>query len=748
MSRFFTSLLIVCLLVPALNSCKKGLPAEVATEYGLIDQAIAALENDYKSTKNLEKKKEIAGKLGQLYTKVKNYGKAEVYYKVATRDGATDPETHHEYAQVLKAREKYDDALEQLKIYQEAVPGSAFVAKEIELCESAIEWQKNPLETIYRVEEEKFLSNGKYHDFAPVIINGGLVFTSTRSGSDEDNENATGNDDISEWRIGQARPDLFIAEEQRGKKSSRLSRPVLLETEGMINTESAEGTAAFANKDKLMIYTSCNRPYEVDGLSRFDSNCVLMSTSRKGRTWEEPVRLPFCTDSGKVIHYGQPSLSEDGQKLFFSSNMEGGYGGHDIWMCTYVKRSKTWSDPINLGPVINTEKDEMYPHIYGEKLYFSSNGHPGLGGLDIFESEGRGNEWTVPYNLLPPMNSGADDFSIFFERDKKKTRRTGDYGYFASNRGSATGIDNIYSFKTEPLVFTVSGYVYNSETKEIIPEAKVTLQNLDDTSKVFVRTNELGYYFMQLVGETHYDLRAYKERFENPYENPTVSTSGFKVSKDFERDMYLDPFRPVFELDILYDLAQDSIRTDAGKLLDSFTNVLNEHYYTVMELSSHTDSRATDDYNRDLAQRRAKSAVNYLIDNGIESPRLKAKGYGEDNPKTIKVDDASKPMVKNKKGKYVLNYTEGNENPQEVKLTESYINRFSGNEALFEALHQLNRRTEIRILSWDYVPENAVEEDAQEYDPDAFKEEEEGLEELEELEEGEEEGGSEEEGGL
>lgn len=739
MSRFFTSLLCVCFLIPAIHSCKKGLPAEVAEEHGLMDQAIAALESDYKSTKKLEEKKEIAAKLGELYAKINNYSKADIYFKIATRDGATDPETHHQYAQVLKARERYEDALEQLREYEKAVPGSAFVAKEIELCESALEWEENPVQTIYRVEEVRGLNTGKAHDFAPVITAEGVVFTSNRSGGDND---ATGPDE-SVVRIGQARPDLFIARTQRGKKKNLLQSPVLLESEGLINTEMSEGTAAFANKGKLMIYTSCNRPYETDGLKRNDSNCVLMSTTRKGKTWGETKRLPFCTDSGMVIHYGQPSLSEDGQKLYFSSNMEGGYGGYDIWVCTYVKRSKTWSDPINLGPVINSAKDEMYPHIYGEFLYFSSNGHPGVGGLDIFESEGRGNEWTEPYNLLPPINSGADDFSIFFERDKKKTRRSGNYGYMASNRGGNTaGTDNIYAFTTEPLVFTVEGYVYDSKTKEPIGDAKVTLSNFSDTSKVFVKTNDLGYYFMQLDAGTDYDLRAYKERYENPYENPTVSTVGYRVSKSFERDMYLDPFRVEFELDILYDLDSFVIRPDAAKLLDSFALTLKEHYYTQMELSSHTDSRGSDDYNRRLAQKRAESAVNYLISKGIEKERLVPKGYGEDKPKTIRVDDNNVPMKKDENGEYVINYTEPAEGEDptgvEVVLTEKYINKFASNEDLFSALHQLNRRTEIRILSWEYEPKNAVEEEAEEYDPSVFEEEpeEEGEEETEEEEEG------------
>ncbi|MBI3141733.1 MAG: OmpA family protein [Bacteroidetes bacterium] len=695
MSKTLTSLICLCLLLPALNSCNKGLPYKVADEHGLKKQAIAALEEDYRTSKKPEIKKDLAGKLALLYNSVNNYTKAETYFKEATKEPVLDPLMHYNYAQVLKSRNKYEDAISQLESYAAAVPGDKKVATEILLCQQAIEWEKNPQETRYRVELEKFMSNSKANDYGPVITAEGLVFVSNRTG-DKSNKlaNATGGEN-SEWLNG-ARSDIFIAREQTGKKETSISKPEIMESEGIINTEWSEGPAAFDPGMKLMIYGSCNRPYVQNELNRNDSNCVLMSSTRKGKAWESPSRLEFCKDSSKSIHYGHPCLSEDGQTLYFSSNMAGGLGGYDVWMCTYVKRSNTWSDPINLGPKINTHKDEMYPHIYDNALYFSSNGHPGLGGLDNFVSYGRGVDWSDPKNLMAPMNSSGDDFSIFFQRDQKLTRRTGDYGYFASNRGNTAAIDNIYSFNMVPLNFTVSGYVYDDKTKEIIKNAKVTLTNIDDEAKVFVTTNDLGYYFMKLDGETNYSLRAYKEKYENLQDDPAVSTFDYEVSMDFERDMYLSPMRPVFELDIQYDLDSHVIRPDAAVLLDSFARILKEHYYTEMELSSHTDSRGSDEYNEDLAQRRAEAAVNYLVSKGIERERFVAKGYGEYKPKVIKVED------------------------KEVTLTEAYINQFEKTDKdKFDYLHQQNRRTEIRILSYDYKPKQVVEDEAKSYvDPD------------------------------
>jgi outer membrane protein OmpA-like peptidoglycan-associated protein len=286
------------------------------------------------------------------------------------------------------------------------------------------------------------------------------------------------------------------------------------------------------------------------------------------------------------------------------------------------------------------------------------------------------------------------------------------------------------------LNFTVSGYVYDKKTNEIIPNAKVTLNNFDDTMKVFVKTNEAGYYFMKLSSETNYSLHPYKERYESLDEDPSVSTYGYDVSMDFERDLYLTPMRPEFELDIQYDLAKWDIRPDAAKLLDSFARILKEHYYTTMELGSHTDSRASDEYNKELAQKRANSAVDYLVSVGIERERFVARGYGESKPKTMLVDDVNNPVVKNKKGKYVVNYTEDNPDAVSVTLNDSYIDKFASNEEVFEALHQLNRRTEISILDYNYVPKSGVEEEGAEYvDPDLLIEEEE--EESEEEGEGE-----------
>lgn len=716
MIKKLPSLLLVVAIGVLLQACG-GLSADDAYEYQKWKLAAEKYEKEFKGLKVSKKspeeekdeKQELAAKIAQCYSKMNDYKKAERWYENAIDNRyvdvgpddekplyrTPDPTYLYEYALTLKKLGEYEKAIKVLEYYQEQVPNDTRAEKQIAICEEAKRFYDEGLETQYQVKREASLSSTS-SDYSPIITEDGLVFTSTREGDDEE---GVATKQEHEWD-GQLKPDLFIAKKQRGRNAKGLEKPVLLESDGIINTEESEGSATFGDKMRVMYFTSCNRVKEVNDEKQRDSNCVIMTSQRRGRNWTEPQRLDFCTDSSKNIHYGQPALSADGNKLYFSSNMPGGEGGHDIWVCTWVKKTKSWSAPINLGPSINTEKDEMFPSPHGEEeLYFSSNGHLGYGGLDMFVTTGRGQEWSVPRNLLSPMNSMGDDFGITFETDRKKIRAIGEHGYFSSNRDSRRGYDDIFSFVKVPLEHTVSGHVINRKTGEFIANAKVTLYNNTDTTQVYTTTDDNGYYFMQLNEELDYSLDAYKKNFN--YNDPaaTVSTKGLRVSTDFERDLYLEPMPVSFELDILYELDSHRITPQAAAKLDSFSeNWLKVHYYTVMELSSHTDCRGSDDYNRELAQRRADAAVNYLVSTGIDRERFVPKGYGEDKPKcdTLSGEYAS------------YGYK---------CLTCDFITQFeSSDSAKFTDFHQMNRRTEIRILRKDYVPEGGVKEEGQSYE--------------------------------
>ncbi len=277
--------------------------------------------------------------------------------------------------------------------------------------------------------------------------------------------------------------------EQKGtRKDKKFQAPVIVK--GSVNGKYNDGTIVFDNKYSTAYYTQCNGQ---DGKGK---TCKIFQTTKRGDEWSEPQVLPFCSDS---FNCGQPAISADGNKLYFSSDMPGGFGGHDLYVVNFVKRGKTWSDPVNLGNVINTSGDEVFPSLHEDgTLYFSSDGHPGVGELDLFYSTGMGEQWATPVNMKTPMNSSYDDFAIILEDDKEK-------GYFSSNRLNGRGDDDIYNFFMTPLIFNLSGVITDCNNKAVLGGATVTLTSSSDSGKIVVKTdkNEL----LQSDPEIQYRLR-------------------------------------------------------------------------------------------------------------------------------------------------------------------------------------------------------------------------------------------------
>jgi outer membrane protein OmpA-like peptidoglycan-associated protein len=304
----------------------------------------------------------------------------------------------------------------------------------------------------------------------------------------------------------------------------------------------------------------------------------------------------------------------------------------------------------------------MYPTIHEDgTLYFASNGHVGLGGTDIFMSKGSGKDWGEPINMKSPINSHGDDFAVIFGKDKES-------GYFSSNRDGGKGQDDIYRFSMNPLVFTLSGVVRNAKTKAIMPNVYVNITSSSDTGKIVIKTDQLGSYKIVLKQRTDYELFASRSMFyDSKLEEQT--TKGLEQSADLVQDFELNSLGlETFTLrGILYDLNRAEIRPDAALILDSLVLVLNKYPSLKIELGSHTDCRADSLYNIDLSQRRADSAVAYLLSKGIDSLRLESRGYGE-NELEVKECACEGP----------------NERAQGLKCTE--------------AQHQLNRRTTVKVL--------------------------------------------------
>src|SRR6185503_1648200 len=368
---------------------------------------------------------------------------------------------------------------------------------------------------------------------------------------------------------------------------------------------------------------------------------------------------------------GQPSLSADEQQLFFVSNMDGGLGGYDIWLSTWDKAGSKWGSPVNLGNKVNTPEDEMFPFIANDgTLYFSSKGHIGMGGLDIFRTKLAGSTWDEPVNLKYPANTSADDFAYVSDN-------TGERGFLSSNPEGGKGNDDIYLWTLPPLVFTVSGKVFDADSKANIEGARIELF-ASDGSNIPYNTDKTGAYKFDLKPETDYKLVAsvpsyLSKQFE-------LTTKGMEQSKDFIGDFdfaLTSTLRAVELPNILYDLAKWDLRPESKTALDGLIQTMNENPTIVIELGSHTDSRPIPMTNLVLSQKRAESVVNYLIEKGIPQERMTAKGYGETQPRVL-----DKDMGSFKKGDV---------------LNEAFISKLRTNAQKEEA-HQLNRRTEFRVL--------------------------------------------------
>ncbi len=622
-------------------------------------------------------KEKISFQMAECYRLINNTKKAEAAYKriAKTKYTENNPVVFLYLAQAMKSNEKYEDAKTFFDKYTELVPDDPRGPNGSQSCQLAQEWTKNP--TKIKIANEKAL-NSKESDFSAAYADklfNTVIFTSTRDA-------ATGKT-LDNW-TGQSFSDLFIAKlDPKGQWST----PVLLETEKVINTDANEGNPALNSKFNQLYFTRCgNEKGTLQG-------CQIMVSRRSGRSWGDPKAITLGGDSTAV--FGNPAISPNELMLFFSSNIPGGQGGKDLWVASRKTPNDAFGKPFNLGPLVNTPGDEMFPFMRNDTtLYFSSNGHPGMGGLDIFRSTYSNGKWNKPVNMQYPINSSGDDFSIVFHPEEDK-------GYFSSNRKGGKGSDDIYSFVNPPVLFTLAGTVKDDNTLQLLPGAVIKMVGSDGSS-VETKSDAKGAYSFnkaQVKARTSYELLCNKTSYFNKKARET--TVGLETSKDFTIDFRLEPIpdKPVVLPDILYDLAKWDLKPQYQDSLQGLIKTLDENETIVVELAAHTDSRGSDESNDILSQKRAESVVNYLIERGIDPDRLVAKGYGERVPRKL-----VKNMVKDG-----FSFKAG------TILTTAYIDSLSTKPEQ-EAAHALNRRTEFRILSKDFVPKTqnkAIESQAQ-----------------------------------
>jgi peptidoglycan-associated lipoprotein len=648
---------IIC-FVPAQAQGKKDKDrkANMAFNAGEYSKAADLYKTAFNKIKDKNKQNEVIFKIAECYRIVRDTRKAELWYKKAVAKNYQDPLVYLHYGEMLMMSENYEEAVEQFKKYKELVPDDPRGENGIRSCQVAVEWLQNP--TGYEVEEMRYF-NSKERDFSPTFGEedySTVLFTSTR-------EDAMGKE--TSGASGESFSDIFVSKKDRKDK---WSTPVPLSEE--FNTEADDGTPAVSDDFSTMYFTRCPRG------KKEQLGCYIFYSRKSGGEWGKPEKIKISEDSVVIAH---PAISPDNNTLYFVSTLPGGYGGKDIWKVTRDNEGSDWSAPVNAGEDINTPGDEMFPYVHPDgTLYFSSDSHIGIGGLDIYKATpGENGRWVVE-NMRPPVNSSQDDFGITFEKEAER-------GFLSSSR-KGKGNDEIYSFYLAPLKFNLTGVVKDEKTDKIIKEAKVKTISSDGIT-VEAQTNEIGGFRFMLKPNTDYVFIASKTGYLNGKERET--TKGLAKSKDFRTVIYLASIDQVIELpNIYYDFGKWDLRPESMVALDKLVETLNDNPNVTIELMSHTDSRGTAEDNELLSQKRAQSVVDYLISKSIASERLQAKGYGESVPKVVdeKIAADNKFLTMGQ----VLN--------------EEFINSLPVTNNEQESAHQINRRTEFRVLSTDYIP--------------------------------------------
>ncbi len=555
---------------------------------------------------------EINSNIASAYWHSNRIKEAEPFYKDAIAAGNKEDSIKFYYAYSLKANGKYKEAEAAFDDYMKTAKSlrlRALAKKEIENLPEIDKIAKQ--KTFYEIQNVQAI-NTTASEFSPVIQGDNLIFTASRKES-----------------IYKANGLGLV-----GLYKSKLSDPTSMEkpelfSDKVYDATVNEGTPTFSKDGKLMIFARGNQ----GGRTRGRKDMDLYISYFRDNQWTTPEMM---TINDAEAWDAQPTLSTDGKTLYFASNRSGGSGGVDLWRST-ADASGRFGKPTNMGTKINTPGNDMFPYVSDDgKLYFSSDGHPGLGRLDMFMAIRKAGEITI-YNMGVPMNSNADDFALIF-----KTPTT---GYFSSDREGGKGDDDIYFFEDKNPGYKIVNYFLAGTTVTKGPTGEQVLGNTKiqfmEGDKMIgeTTTKEDGSFKYPVQEGKNYTIVAAKPDYLTKREG--WSMSGRSIPQEqltkpvtdttFTVKVPLDPEEKgvTMALNIYYDLDKDNIRPDAASELDKIVQFLNDNPRISVELGSHTDTRSNDDYNMDLSRRRANSAVQYLISKGISAGRITAKGYGE-----------------------------------------------------------------------------------------------------------------------
>jgi outer membrane protein OmpA-like peptidoglycan-associated protein/tetratricopeptide (TPR) repeat protein len=583
---------------------------------------------------------EVAQKIANCYRFINNTEAAEAWYKKTTAYSNAAAENYLYLAEALKQNGKFDEAAANFVIWGQKNPAQAKEAeKQANICNVAKTWLENP--DIGAQLENEIGLNSENSDFSPARFGSEVIIISDRWQKNKKGEEIYG------WT---GNPYLKIYSASPSSKQVNIVK-------GTINKGFHSGPVAVYPSLDTVIFTravmSANKKMKIGDTGKQ----YLLLAVKKGDEWVAKEKLPFNEEG--LFSVQHPALSPDGKVLYFASDMPGGFGGMDLYYSEKLPNG-TWSKPLNCGDQVNTPQDDVFPTVRQDgKFYFASKGHIGMGGLDIFSAIGAKNNFKDVENLRAPLNSPKDDFGILFNNDLKT-------GYLSSNRNGGVGLDDIYRFttgiKAEPKshIYAVNGSVVEKGTNAPIAGLEVLLINKGNGAETKVFSDAQGKFAFTLEKETDYIVKGNPQQYFTT-QSGEISTKGVNQSTVYDIKFELERSKDVFTVklnNIFYDFNKWNIRRDAISDLEKVNDFMASMQNVRMELVAHTDARGTAAYNQILSEKRATSAMDYLINKGVPADRLSAIGKGE---------------------------------------TE-LLNECSDGVKCSEAQHQLNRRTEFKIV--------------------------------------------------
>lgn len=648
------ALLVLSLLLLAGCGAEKNMKkAEKFMTIGEYYDAASQYKQAYSKTppKERDRRGLIAGKMAVCYRKINSTPKAVAAYRNMVRYNKATVDDRLELGRQLLKNGDYKQAAEQFGVVLDSMPDNVLARNGLLSAQQAPAWKKQGSRyTVKRMD----VFNSRRAEYSPMLSGDQfdqLYFSSTRN-------DATG-DELS-GITGTKNGDIFVSQkDDKGK----WSKPEMVN--GGLNTEADEGASCLSPDQREMYLTQCVTD------PSYPRYAQIVKSNRSDAAWGKASSVELTKDT--LSCFAHPAVSPDGQWLYFVSDMPGGKGGLDIWRVRIT--SAGYGGVENLGEPINTPGNEMFPTFRPNgDLYFSSDGHPGMGGLDIFIAHpGKAGRYVLEHPGYP-LNSQGDDFGMTFEGVKNR-------GFFSSNRNDGRGWDHIYSFVNPEIVQSVKGWVYEQEGYEL-PAAQVYMIGSDGTNlKLGVKSD--GSFEKELTPGVEYMFLATCKGFLNHKEELKVVP--MNDSHEYVLQFPLASITaPVLIDNIFYDFNKATLRPESQTALDELVKLLNENPNVTIELSSHCDYKGSSAYNKLLAQRRAESVVNYLVDKGIARDRLSPVGYGKEKPKTIRKKLTEK-LTWLKEGDV---------------LTEEFIKKLDPEKQ--EICNQLNRRTEFIVLRTTY----------------------------------------------